>query len=31
MGFFEFADPAALARGLTLKGWHVDVDPVSLL
>jgi len=25
------ADPAALARGLTLKGWHVDVDPMSLL
>ncbi len=24
-------DPAALARGLTLKGWHIDVDPVSLL
>jgi primosomal protein N' (replication factor Y) len=25
------ADPAALARGMTFKGWHVDVDPVSLL
>jgi primosomal protein N' (replication factor Y) len=24
-------DPVALARGLTLKGWHIDVDPVSLL
>jgi primosomal protein N' len=24
-------DPAALVRQLTLKGWHVDVDPVSLL
>ncbi|MCC6188883.1 MAG: primosomal protein N' [Anaerolineales bacterium] len=25
------ADPAALARGLALKRWHIDVDPVSLL
>jgi primosomal protein N' (replication factor Y) len=25
------ADPAALARGMSLKGWHVDVDPMSLL
>jgi primosomal protein N' (replication factor Y) len=24
-------DPAALALGLPLKGWHVDVDPVSML
>ena len=24
-------DPAALARGMTLKSWHVDVDPVSTL
>jgi primosomal protein N' (replication factor Y) len=24
-------DPAALARGLELQGWHVDVDPVTLL
>ena len=24
-------DPAALVRNLALKGWHVDVDPVSLL
>jgi primosomal protein N' (replication factor Y) len=24
-------DPAALLRGLTFKGWHVDVDPVSTL
>jgi primosomal protein N' (replication factor Y) len=24
-------DPAALARGLTFKGWQVDVDPVSTL
>ncbi len=25
------ADPAALLRGLTFKGWHIDVDPVSTL
>jgi len=24
-------DPAALALGLPLKGWHVDMDPVSML
>ena len=24
-------DPAALAPGLTLKGWQIDVDPVSTL
>jgi len=24
-------DPAALLRGLTFKGWQVDVDPVSTL
>ena len=24
-------DPAALARGLPLRGWQVDVDPLSLL
>jgi primosomal protein N' (replication factor Y) (superfamily II helicase) len=24
-------DPAALARDLPLKGWYIDVDPVSLL
>jgi len=24
-------DPAALLRGLTFKGWHVDVDPVNTL
>ncbi len=25
------ADPAALAQGISFKGWHVDVDPMSLL
>jgi primosomal protein N' (replication factor Y) len=24
-------DPAALVRGIPLKGWHIDVDPVSTL
>jgi primosomal protein N' (replication factor Y) len=24
-------DPAALARDLPLKGWYIDVDPVSML
>jgi len=24
-------DPAALVRGILLKGWHIDVDPVSTL
>ena len=24
-------DPAALLRGLTFKGWQVDVDPVGTL
>jgi len=24
-------DPAALLRGLTFRGWQVDVDPVGTL
>jgi primosomal protein N' (replication factor Y) len=24
-------DPAALLRGMTFKGWHIDVDPISTL
>jgi primosomal protein N' len=24
-------DPAALVRGMMLKGWYVDVDPMSTL